>query len=311
MFDLIFKIIIYTFLLGAIGIGCYLLVSPNLRFVQQRYDRLQKLDGYQHFLLKIRKFLELSIGKNSLTAAYVFIVGLVTVFLLIFLGLILNGFGLILSLLLPLSIAWGILYLFMLLGYRNKVVITHEGIILAQELLSNYKIYSRNIYEAIEQTANSLSVEQAPLSKKMMKNLSYNLRQARNDSAVIESLHQMFYLMDVSWSYSLSTIIQKAILDGLDIEDSLKDIIQDLEELENLKHDLKDEIYEAKIMLKVLAPVMVIVTLYVLTVVFGATLLEYINYQFGSGFIYMVIIIILFLISVGLYLYVSRQKNDF
>lgn len=311
MQDLIFRIIMYAFFFGFIGMICYQLAKPNLRYLQQRYERIQELDIYQNFIFKVRRFLELTIGRGSLIAAYSFITLMTTIFLVTFTGLILNGYGFVVSFLLPTVIIGSIYYLFVLLGYKNRVLITHEGIVLVQELLSNYKIYNRNIYEAIEQTANTLSVEQAPLSKKMMKNLSYRLRQARNDKQVKEALNQMFYVMDVSWAYSLSIVIEKAVIDGIDIEDSLKDIFRDLEELERLKQDLKDEIHETKVMLKYLTPFMFALTIYLFTVTFGFTIFQYFSYQLGKGFIYLIITSILYLVSIGLYLYVTKPKNDF
>ena len=279
--------------------------------MQQRYERIQELDVYQKTILRIRRFLELSIGKDSLLAVYIYIVGLTTTFILVFIALLLNGYSLIMALLFPTFIVGSIYYLFVLMGYRNKVLITHEGLVMVQELLDNYKIYNRSIYEAIERTADTLAIEQAPLSKKMLKNLSYRLRQARNDTVVKQALNQMFYVMDVSWAYSLAVVIEKAVIVGLDIEDSLKDIFHDLEELERLKQDLKEEIHESKVMLMYVAPAMFALTFYIVTELFGFSLGQFLNYQFGEGLMYFLMIVILYIFAFGFYLYVTKPKNDF
>lgn len=308
--DVIIRYALYTSFFVSIGIVIFLAVQPYFMQMQNSFDRIMKKNEYQKLLQQTRYFLERSIGQNSLFAAYVYLLSLAMIFFISFSAFIIGGNHPLISIVYSLFIVLSIFSIFYALAYRNQVLVTHEGIHLLEELINNYKIYHLNIIETIERTSENLSEIQAPLSKKMMRNLSFRVKHARNDDMVREALEQLVNTIGVSWAYSLSSVFEKAIIEGIDVTEALKDIKIQLEDLEQLKESLKDEVYEAKTMIVVMYPLMFLITIGVVYL-FEIPFKDYLTYQFGEGVQYLIIILLLMVASIGYYLFITKPKNDY
>lgn len=303
---------------GLFFIGLWLLIqpffTPYYNGVKAKYQRRMKRDVHYSSKLfqSISQLLEVSINKNSMSAVYTFIFVELILWFLVFIGLSTSGFivlhAFIGSLVMP-----TLVYVFLKFKvHTNRVTISFEGLMLVQEILNNYKIYHHNLHEAIDQSIVSLG-EKAPLSKRMLLNLSYRFREGKSRTEIQEAVDQMVYSMDVSWSKQLANLFKIAITKGLDITQGLEDIATDLAELDQMREKKRQLNIEGNFMLKGLLPLMGVAGFYFIFGVSEFSLWKYLEYQFAHpiGFRMFLVTILMISVSALLYMFFTRTKNDF
>lgn len=303
----------FTFLLGVWFLLQPLFV-PVVDRMQFRMKRsLQRdIQDTNKFIQDIADFLELAINKNSVKAVYTFLLIMFLSWILVFLGLIGNGFRLYMAFIWSLITPFLIFIYLNFKGYTNRVSISYEGLIFVTELVNNYRIFHHNLHEAIDQTINSIG-DKAPLTRKMLLNMSYRIRESQNEEEIQKVLDQMVFLNDTSWSKQLANLFKIGLTKGEDITQGLLDVAVDLGELDKMSEKKKQLNLEGNMMLKGLLPLMVGAGFYFIFSVADFTIVKYLSYQLKHpiGFRFLLITVFSILVSSVLYMFFSRSKNDF
>lgn len=307
----------YTFwLLFFIGlwISVYPVLMPLFTNVQKRsrYMMKKEIVSSSRFIQATSRFLEVTINKKSSFAVYTFLFLLALIAVLVFTALHSNGRPLnevlLWSLITPL-IPFGFLYLRL---YTLRILVSHEGKSMVNELLNNYRIHHHNLPEAIDQTIRSLGNKQ-PYSKRLLIQLSLRLREARNETETRDAVSQMVYTIDAKWAILLANLFNIALLRGDDITLGLVDISKDLADLEQINEKSRQLNIEGGIMLKLLVPLLLIGGLYAIFNIFDFTVAKYMEYQFQNsiGFTSFYYTLMVLIGTILLYLFFRREKNDF
>lgn len=164
---------------------------------------------------------------------------------------------------------------------KKRVLRSQEGYVLVQELLNNYKVYSYNIKEAVEVTANT--IEQAPYGKKIVLELSKALNYAVTKPEVDDALEQFYFAFHSSWARVLAVDISFAHLKGIRIDSALSDLLDSIVISKSLMEREKQENNEARLMLKYLAPITYVLSIFCACKFFNYTIIKFFYYQFMTS----------------------------
>lgn len=187
---------------------------------------------------------------------------------------------------------------------------SREGDVLIFEILNNYRIQSFNMREAIEYTA--LNIENAPVSKSVLINLSKHLNLASSEVEINRALDSFKYSFDTAWANILASNIFFAVYRGIRVEKSLEALSSSVSKGRQIVEYEKRENYEAWIMIKYLAPVSYILSIFGGMYFFDLSLRKFIYYQFETetGIKWFFISVLIYFISVGLSKLAASEKMD-
>lgn len=174
--------------------------------------------------------------------------------------------------------------------YFARLESSYEGERLVVEFINQYRINSANVVETVNKTAQSLKEEL--YSKAALNRLYFALNNVRNNEDREKALMEFAYAIDTQWSKLLSHNILSALVSGVDISESLEDILQEIksikESIEKSKRD-NNEGYKVGVFL---APIIYVGTTYFGMRAMDMNFREYLNAQFGSDAGYKLIIVI-------------------
>lgn len=194
--------------------------------------------------------------------------------------------------------------------HSRRVARSREGDILVQELLNNYKIHGFNMKEAVEVTSAELS--KAPGAKRLLLQLAKGLQKAVTKEEVEYHLSAFRYAIDTAWGSALSTNIFFAHLYGIRVDGALEDLLTSMIRSRQVVEHGNRENNEARLILKYLAPVSFLLSVFGACRYFGFTLAKFLKYQFGTalGMQWFLIMVMLYLGSLLLSVFLSREKMD-
>lgn len=259
----------------------------------------------------LERFLQATINSSTRFTVYTFLFSLLMIFIIVFISLFSSG-GTWISALLWAVIASFVPVIFLylrLLGIRTKT--SHEGKMMLDELINNYRIYSKNIVEAIDQSI--IGLDKFPNSKKVMLQLSFDLRNYRNETDLENAIKQMHYRIGTSWSILLANLIKINASSGEDILEGLIDISNDIANLEGINEKEKQLNIESNILMKFIMPAVIFSGFYMIFSVFDFTLNKYISYQFKDemGFTLFFYTIVSIITTSMVYMFFRNNRNDY
>ena len=211
--------------------------------------------------------------------------------------------GFILTLLTP--------YIVLFTRLRNRQVdMSREGDLLVTELLGNYRICRYNMREAVERTAYSL--EEAPISKKMLLNLSRELNSASSSEEAARAIEVFRLAISTSWGDLLAVNLEFAVNDGIMVSESLRDLVNEVENAKRKLEQVKRETGDSTVILKVLFPAMCVLIYVGAVWAFGMTTAEFIRAQFltKTGMTWFLGIVFSYIVSLLVCAHTARQKMD-
>lgn len=184
---------------------------------------------------------------------------------------------------------------------------SHEAMIIVSEISNQYKIYNKNIMEAIDKTILNLPPE--IFSKKILLRLSMELKQYRNDDELVEIIKRFSYAIGTSWANMLANSIYVAISDKFDISSSLEGILKHISIIENNIRYGKKLTNEGFILAKYFAPILYLIMLIVMNKMLSIKITDILIYQFrGEGLEFFIVMVIVFILCMlEEYLYKNKK----
>ena len=167
---------------------------------------------------------------------------------------------------------------FKLSGKRAKG--SREAVVLVQELTNNYKINSCNMREAIEATA--ISMESSAAVKRVMINLAKNLNNASSSKEIGEAVENFRFAFGTAWADILAANIFIAVYRGVKVENSLRDLGKSIANSKKIVEHSRRQGYEARLMIRYMMPICMIMTIIGSKLFFDMSIAEYIVCQFSS-----------------------------
>lgn len=149
------------------------------------------------------------------------------------------------------SIVTALPYIFLRLKVnRIKVQSSHEGAELISELLNNYKIYHKNMLEAIDQTITVTGDDMH--IKKILLSLTRRIKENSDENALREALNDFAYSINTQWAKMLANNIYVSITYDIDVILGMEDIIKEMEIVKEIQEARKQETAEGDIIAKYL-----------------------------------------------------------
>lgn len=187
---------------------------------------------------------------------------------------------------------------------------SYEADILINELLNQYKLNNKNIYDAIDKTIYNL--KEAPIMKKQLFLLSLKLKEYRKEDELEEILKDFVYAIGTEWIILLANNIFICITDNVDITVGLGDIQKEIKQAISDKEREKRINLESITIVRYLTPILYIVSIIMANKVFDISIWEFFNYQVNTktGFNYFMIIIIMIIFNNNIILLLKKQQFD-
>lgn len=193
---------------------------------------------------------------------------------------------------------------------KKRIKSSMEGDIMIQEFLANYKIHDCNIKDAVDATAKSL--KNTPFSRGIMQNLAIDLGTASTKNEIEKAVNTLKYSLDTSWGNALGNSIYLGQLHGLKINEALEDLSKTICLCKRATEHERREHNEARLMIKYLAPMTYILSIWCGCRYFGFTLEKFLKYQFMTnlGIKWFIIVLLFYLAGTLIYSYLSKEKMD-
>ncbi len=202
-------------------------------------------------------------------------------------------------------------YLVLRTRLRNlQVDMSREGEQLLTELLNNYRIEGYNMGEAVERTA--LTIEDAPLSKRMLLDLSRQMNAASGEAELKKAIERFRLALSTSWGDLLAANLEFAAVDGIIVTESLRDLVENIGNARRLLEQTKRENSDSGMILKVLFPVMCALIYLGATAAFGLTPAQFARNQFATrtGMGWFISLVFSYLLSLLASAFIARRKMD-
>jgi len=314
--DKIIYLIVYIGLLVGIWLILFPIIQPFLakRKLFFRFRRLMKEESQinKNILIKhLKMLLSVTYNIKSTYAVITFFVVSGIIFAVSFLVLWKSGKAL--SFALFLAATTGLIpYLILQIKLHNiRINSSYEAEMLIAELLNQYKIHYLNMVEAIDQTIPRLSKQ--PYSKKALLRLSLSVKQYRTQEQLEEIIQEFHFAINTSWSMLLANNLFLSIEFGDDVSEAMDDILNDLINLKQINEKKQQYNHESLLMIKYIAPVTFLLSIYAMFTIFGFTWDKYIAFQFQHplGFKFFILTIILITTNYLIYFFIRKPKNDF
>lgn len=285
--DTIIKFIAYTLFL----FGIWLLVSPiivhsvkkgiyNSRFRIASKTFNEPIKTKNRFINYIEMLLSITINTKKPFAVYSFFALSFMLFFITFIIL----FTKIESKLLAFSFSiFSGLFPFMALFLKlNNMQLegSYEGEQLIIELSNQYKINNFNMIEAIDKTIPYM--KDNPYSSKALLRLSLAIKEYRNINELNNAIKEFVLNYNTEWAQMLGMNIFIAISEGIDVSNSLDDIMDELKIIKSLIEKNKRYNNETFALIKYVIPITYIFTIYLATTYFNFSLKKFFDYQFRT-----------------------------
>ena len=194
--------------------------------------------------------------------------------------------------------------------HEQRVERSKEGDILVQELLNQYQMNDYNMQTAIEKT--SVSLEGAPLGKRLYLQLAKGLQQAVTKREVEDLLVTFRYAFDTTWGNILASNIFFAHLYGVRVDGSLHDLLRCMTQSRKAMEYGRRENHEAKLMLLYLAPVSYLLSIFFACRYFDFTIAKFFQHQLANalGLQWFCYMICCYVISLLIHRFLAKEKMD-
>lgn len=258
---------------------------------------------------RLADLLELSIGMKGAHADRWFLAGCLSLALIVFLALFaafnprLGLFGGFCAGCCP--------YLLVRTRLQNKQVdLSREGEQLLTELLNNYRICRFSMREAVEKTA--LTIEEAPLSKKLLLSLSRELNEASGKEQVRRAIEKFRLAFSTSWGDLLAANLEFAEADGIIVTESLKDLVSGIADARRKLEQNKRETSDSAAVLHYLFPITLLMIYFGAVFCFGLSTSQFLHNQFRTqtGMGWFIALCFSFVVSMMISAFTARQKMD-
>ena len=250
-------------------------IKRDLRLVSKQINNREGGKVYKHLmrLISASDMEHIFISPEHFIYLCVFIFSFMFIGLMIFLDfrdalILATGFA---------AIPYAVLT-FKLSGKRAKG--SREAVVLVQELTNNYQINSCNMREAIEATA--ISIEASATVKRVMINLAKNLNNASSSKEIGEAVENFRYAFGTAWADILSANIFIAVYRGIRVENSLRDLGKSIANSKKIVEHSRRQGYEARIMIRYMMPICMLMTIISARMFFGMSIGEYMLNQFSN-----------------------------
>jgi hypothetical protein len=197
----------------------------------------------------------------------------------------------------------------------NKLLMTQsdssrDATIVVTTLLNQYRIYNFNMAAAIDATI--LALDESVITRRYLMRLSMRIKEYRSEAELITILEEFSFAVNTNWIRMLSDAIFFSISSKIDVTLSLNGIIKQIKLIDDVQNAGKRLNNEGFAMSKFLAPLMIIIMLWICTKMMGMKLDEILYRQInGQGIMFLYLMIGLGLASyVVEYLY-KHRKFDF
>jgi hypothetical protein len=285
--------------------------TVNLKKI--RFNRLIEIKKREKspFYRKLEVLLATTLNVEGSFAVYSFIFLLFTIAIMTFTGFIQNTGNI------TQALFWSLitpLFLIAFLFYRLRnlrIKTSHEGHVTVTEILNNYRIFHKNILEALDHTVTNL--KRYPSSQNVLSRLSMGLKEYQTEEELLQLISDFQYSLNTTWGVMLSNSIYNAVLYGDNIEDGLTDVIDQLKDLERLNEKNKQINLEGLLLLQIFIPLMLIGSVFMMIKYFGFTFQKFIQYQFFEtvGFYSFFYTAISILVTILVFIYLRKEKNDY
>lgn len=316
--DTFIKLLCY---IGAF-IGLLLFVFPMItdlfkmsvttsRFRQYDSNSKEGTKRKNKIIIYIQRILKVTFNIKSTFAAYNFLIISAGLGIIIFTILFSKGYAFNTSLLLAIATSL-IPYTYLLIKLRNmRIEGSYEGNNLVKELINQYKINNLNMIEAIDRTIPFL--KNSSYSEKALFRLSIEIKEYKNDEELHSIIDDFVFGIDTEWAILLGTNIYLAIHDGVDVRESLEDIIEELKIIKQILEDDKRNNIESFKMIKYAIPFAYGGSVYIAVKLFGFTIKRFFDYQFGNKMAIFLAIITFLLMAFNFLVFniMKRPKYDY
>lgn len=317
----IINVSVKTFLYLMILLGLWIFSAPLIlpvlknsmkvsRFRQESKPGELHVESKSMIVRHISMLLSIVYNTKTQNAVTTFFVLSGSLFFIVFLILIRSSESFIFSL--TFAILFGLLpYLVVRMRLRSiRVESSYEGEGLVTELTNQYKINHMNMIEAIHKTVPL--IKKYPFTCKALFKLSLAIKEYSTPAELELIIDEFVYSIDTDWAIMLGQNIQIAVEEGIDIRDSLDDIISELKQIrDTIELDKRDN-NEAFSMIKFMIPILYGLSFIAAVYFFGFTVSKFIQYQFVNdmGLRFAIITFSSMIFNIVILQFIKRPKYD-
>ncbi|WP_101809508.1 hypothetical protein [Paenibacillus pasadenensis] len=313
-YETLLRYLIYFLTVGCAWLAVSPLVVPSF-FRRRQRNRFRGADEEKwrpkgRFYTKMELFLSSTIGAGSPFVVYSYVVFSVALAAMTLLFLSGSSTGLINALVISLLV--GGMPTLILLVWRQRIRIgsSYEGDAVISELIAQYKLNHLNMLEAIDKTIPR--VRTSKYSRRALSRLSMGVKE-NGSSLEIERLTKTFsYTFGTNWAELLANNIYLAIVYRDNVKEALDDILDELTNAKAVNEKGNQENSESFMIIKFVAPVSYIASVFAIVHYFDFSWSKFISYQFGSKYgIQSFLLVLLFMfINLLIFVFLRRPKND-
>lgn len=195
---------------------------------------------------------------------------------------------------------------------QNRNETSQEGEILVTEILNNYKIHDENMKEAIQITSQTLPENEAKHSRALLGQLAYMLISAEDHEKEREAIQRFSFGINTTWATTLAINMEFAIIENRNVTNAMEDLVQAVIKARKILEETKRQGNQGMKMLKIMVPIIYILTVVAAIGFFDMTPAQFFHNQFqtdaGAGLFLLVLITYLGTLVISGYL--GKGKMD-
>ncbi len=188
---------------------------------------------------------------------------------------------------------------------------SREGAGFVSELYRQYRINNKNIYAAIEKTAQSGG--DFPICKRYSSRLLMRIRSSGSEAKIKESTDQFAFALGTVWGHMLAVCINLAAARGTDVSEGLADIVAQLGKANERAEERKRLNSEAARMTVFLIPLLYVGTMLISLFYLDVPAGKLIRNQFATpeGLIFFLFIIFMLALNMLIIRLVTNVRIDY
>lgn len=291
-------------------LGIFLVFISDSRLLKKKPIRVnQTIYKENKVFTHFKKLIYINFSKQNSVFVNVFIGLMIVLFLGTFYATIKNGFmySIIVS-----TIMASIPYLGLVARRKYiRISVSYDAEIIITEIVNQYKIHSGNMIKALEGTIRN--IDDTQISKKILTKLTVKIKEYSSESELQFAIDELVYSIDTEWSKMLANNLYLSINSGLDVTNSLEDIVKELV-IAKSNFEKTDRLNTENFMIgKYLTPILYLGSVYLAIAFFDYTIAEFFYEQFktSSGVNYFISIVFLTVININFMYYMKNRKFDF
>ncbi len=193
----------------------------------------------------------------------------------------------------------------------KQVAGSFEGEILVAELINQYKMCSKNIYETIDKSV--LELNDSTLSKKALFQLRLKLNSYTKESELREAFNDFAANWNTIWARMLADNLYNAVKEEVNILPGLENIMEQGKRVNQTIEENKKDGMETEVMVKILFPLFSLLMLFLARNMVGYPWNRILSYLFIEPIGLILISVYIFLWGLNLVILpvLNKQKYDF